>query len=167
MYRIDAERIVLVGHSLGGFAALMALASVRGICSAASIAGFNLGVFADQLRKERAPLKALIDHYEKEFPSLRIPSAQDLFNELLTYGDTWDLLKQASKMAHGSVLLVGGTRDRDAPLDTHHVPLVHALEACSIRQLTQVIMDTDHYFSDKRVTLARTILSWLESQLIV
>jgi dipeptidyl aminopeptidase/acylaminoacyl peptidase len=164
LYRVDTDKIVLVGHSLGGFAALMTLAYDQNIRSAASIAGFNLGIFADNIQRKRVPMKGLIHHYEKELPSLRIPSAVDLFHELSGFGERWDLLRQAPKMAHGSVLLVGGSRDMDAPVDKHHIPLVHALDVSGARQLRHVILDADHYFSDKRVALARTILSWLEFQ---
>jgi dipeptidyl aminopeptidase/acylaminoacyl peptidase len=163
VYRIDGGRIVLVGHSLGGFAALMTQASNKGIVSAASIAGFNLGLLARALRENRAPMEPLIKYYEEQLPPLRIPSARSLFEELLRFGEKWDLVNQVEKLARSSLLLIAGNRDQDAPARLHHDPLVRALQACNAGNVNEIILDADHYFSGKRVALARAILSWLDT----
>jgi dipeptidyl aminopeptidase/acylaminoacyl peptidase len=164
MYRVDEKRMVLAGHSLGGFSALMTLASDQEILSAASIAGFNLGVFSRSLRENRVPIHELIKHYENELPSLYIPSARHIFDEVIRFGESWDLTTHAKKMARAPILLVGASRDQDAPVDSHHTPLVRALKAAQATHVTDLILETDHYFSNRRITLARAILSWLDSQ---
>ena len=50
--RIDPERFVLMGHSLGGFASLMTGASVPEIRAVCSIAGYDLGAVASLLKND-------------------------------------------------------------------------------------------------------------------
>jgi hypothetical protein len=55
---------------------------------------------------------------------------------------------------------VGAKRDDVCPVFDHHMPLAKALkEAAGVKN---VLLPTDHAFSDKRIALAREILAWLD-----
>jgi uncharacterized protein len=58
------------------------------------------------------------------------------------------------------VLLIGASRDTDAPPAVHHQPLVDAWLAHSV-DLQQRIFATDHALADHRVALTRTVLAFL------
>jgi hypothetical protein len=64
-------------------------------------------------------------------------------------------------LAHLPVLLVAGQRDSGVVPFVHHTPLVNAFQAAGATRLTEVWLDSDHAFSDKRIALAQTLLDWL------
>ena len=49
-HRIDPSRLALVGHSMGGFAALVSASELPAVDCAASLAGANLGLWAETVR---------------------------------------------------------------------------------------------------------------------
>ncbi|MHA1982703.1 MAG: alpha/beta hydrolase family protein, partial [Candidatus Hodarchaeales archaeon] len=57
----------------------------------------------------------------------------------------------------------GGKNDDVVPISHHHNPLTEAIKGKNAKHLTDVIIDGDHVFSDKRIALAKTILFWLNS----
>ncbi len=159
-YKIDAQNIVLIGHSLGGFCALMTAVFDPHICSAASIAGFNIGYFA-QTGVHSLKVKSF---FEESLPPLCGTSADQLIAEAVSCAERWNLLNYCRPLSERSLLLVGGSRDETAPIVYHHVPLVRRLQDEGCEALTDVIIDADHLFSDKRVTLSEIVFSWLQDQ---
>lgn len=160
--RGDPGQIVLVGHSMGGWAALTSAARDQNVRAVASIAGWNIGRVSRELadaEKYAAAVKAT----EASVLPLRGTSADALVRERATHVEDWDLTKYAPVLARRSVLLIGGQRDMVAPMSENHVPLVTALEGQRAPNLKTVVLDSDHAFSDKRVALTRAVLSWLET----
>jgi pimeloyl-ACP methyl ester carboxylesterase len=155
-YRIISEKIVLIGHSMGGFAALMTAALNPTVYAAASLAGVNIGYFAQIIGRDAAAKKAAAQFFTKGLPPLQGASAEDLLDEIRAHAESWNLLHYAKVLSTCPILLIGGSRDKTAPVSVHFWPLVKALE-----NNTHCILDADHSFSDKRITLARTVLSWL------
>ena len=60
------------------------------------------------------------------------------------------------------LLLIGGKRDSVVPLESDHQPLIQALEERGSERVDELIFDTDHAFSGKRITLARAVVGWLQ-----
>ncbi len=164
LYRVDSGKIVLIGHSMGGSAALMTAVNDPHISAVASIAGVNPGIVASAIRDDQALIESVTHALEEDLSPLQGTTAESLVAELLEAGENWNLVKQTTALSQRSVLLIGGSRDQVAPVNIHYTPLVQALQNCNARDLTHLILDADHAFSDKRVALARTILSWLEKQ---
>ena len=77
----------------------------------------------------------------------------------------WDLVEHAGVLASRRLLIVGATRDPEVPLERHHIPLVDALRNAGATNLTDLVWDTDHAFSDRRIALARATVDWLRSLL--
>ncbi|MBU7027340.1 MAG: alpha/beta fold hydrolase [Theionarchaea archaeon] len=161
LYHVNPQEIVLIGHSMGGFAALMTAANDPHIHAAASIAGFNMGYFVQNTVADDQALEVVTQFFEEGLPPLQGTSAEKLIQEAVSNAEPWNLLNYTEQLSSHSLLLIGGSRDETAPIEMHHQPLVQALEHA--QTLTHAILDADHSFSDKRVTLARKILSWLES----
>ena len=155
-YRMIPEKIVLIGHSMGGFAALMTAAVDPTVYAAASLAGVNMGYFAQIICKSTK--KAAAQFFEEGLPPLQGTSAEDLLDELRVNADSWDLLQYVNVLSACPILLIGGSRDKTAPIAVHYWPLVNAL---GNKNTTHWVLDADHLFSDKRITFARTVLSWL------
>jgi pimeloyl-ACP methyl ester carboxylesterase len=160
-YRIDPRRLVLVGHSLGGFAALQASAADGNILAVASLAGFNLGGFGKILAANAALTEQAVRDWDEEAEPLHGTSGEALIQEIITRRDEFDLPDRVGSLAPRPVCLVAGSRDTVSSIEMHHAPLVDALRTHP--RLTQHVLDADHGFSDKRVALARLLVDWLNS----
>ncbi len=160
--RIDPERFALVGASVGGWAALITAAEVD-VLGAASIAGFNVGAVGALAGKQASLLDELAEDLKSAMRPLGATNARALAEEAVAKSDSFDLCARGSALAHCPILLLAASNDQAAPMDTHHMPLVRALREAGAQRLTEIVVDTDHAFSGKRVTLARTTLDWLQT----
>jgi len=164
LHRVEPSNIVLVGHSMGGFAALMTAASDSQVRAVASISGANCAVLARALESEVPGYQSINVMFEEALSRLQGTTAEALEEEIIDAGERWDLVRQAETLADRSVLLVAASRDEDLLVGLHHTPLVRALEAEGSGDLTHVVIDSDHSYNDRRIALARTVLAWLERQ---
>ncbi|RVX38647.1 alpha/beta hydrolase family protein [Nonomuraea polychroma] len=160
-HRLDPRRVMLIGHSLGGFAALMTAAAQPSVAAVASVAGFDFGTVAALCRADPSLRKGYVEAFAGELGPLRGTSGEALVAEVEAAGDSWRLAGLAPLLADRPVLLIGTSLDTVTPHEVHHEPLVAAYQAQPIKRLEHHVFATDHALSDHRVTLARTILSFL------
>jgi dienelactone hydrolase len=161
--RTDPDRVALVGHSMGGWAAFLTVAERGDLLGAASIAGYNFAGKARQVATDPVAVEAELHWYRAESRPLVVRDPRALFDELLEHGDEWDLISVAGALATRRLLVVGATQDTEAPFEAHHLPLVASLRIAE--HLEEVVFDTDHTFSSHRIALARVVVSWLSSLL--
>jgi uncharacterized protein len=163
-HRLDPEQVVLVGHSLGGFAALMTAAAEPSVTAVASVAGFDFGAVAALCRADPSVRAAWVEAFDGELGPLRGTSGEALVAEMEAAGEWWRLAGLAPLLAGRPMLLVGTGRDAVTPRELHHDPLVAAYAAERLEHpvFEQHVFATDHALSDHRVTLARTVLDFLE-----
>ncbi|MGW2284174.1 alpha/beta hydrolase family protein [Streptomyces phaeochromogenes] len=160
-YRLDPERLAVVGHSLGGFAALMTAAADSQVCAVASVAGFDLGTVGARCRIDPVARAAFVSAFEGELLPLRGTSGEALVSEMESAGGEWSLARLAPRLADRPVLLVGTGRDDVAPVQIHHDPVVAAYRSYAVPRLEHRVFMTDHSLSDCRVALARTVIDFL------
>jgi pimeloyl-ACP methyl ester carboxylesterase len=160
-HRLDPERVALVGHSLGGFAALMTAGTEPAVAAVASIAGCDFGALAALCRADPEIRADWVAAFAAELGPLRGTSGEALVAELEAAGESWRLAGLAPRLAQRPVLLVGAGHDTVTPLELHHEPLVTAYRAYPVERLEHHVFATDHALSDHRVALARTILRFL------
>ena len=163
-HRIDPSRIALIGHSMGGFATLVVASEHDEVECAVSIAGANFGLLASTLA-DPTQAQRTGDTFER-WASGPIPgiSGAALTAELRENGSRFDLLQRAGALSAKPVLLVAGSRDTVAKPELHHAPLAAAIAAQPGARLTQVVLDSDHAFSDARIALARAVLDFLAQE---
>jgi pimeloyl-ACP methyl ester carboxylesterase len=159
--RIDPERIAVIGHSMGGFAALRIGGELVDVDCVASLAGANLASRGYAAQSDPELARAIADQLQLWSAPLSGTSGAALVAELSTAGTDFDLLRQVPALAAKPVLLVAGARDETTPVAEHHAPLVAALRAAGARSLSDVVLDADHAFSQRRVALARIVTRWL------
>ena len=158
-YRIDPSRVTLVGHSMGGWLALMTASADSTVACVAGLDSRNTGAYARTLRGNRSADSALLVATD----SLTAPGAPyrtqgggaALVAEMKANADRWDLTAHARALAGRPVLLVSSV------FRTDHNDLVDALDRAGARRVTALTWDTDHSFSDRRITLAHTVVDWL------
>jgi uncharacterized protein len=164
-HRLDPLHLAVVGHSLGGFAALMTAAADPTIGAVASVAGFDFGTAAAASRADPAVRSAYVEAFDGELLPLQGASGEALVAEMEAAGQAWSLARLAPRLAGRPVLLIGTSRDTVTPAGVHHQPVVEAYRAHPVSRLEHRRFPTDHVLSDHRVALARTIVDFLDRQL--
>ena len=156
----DAGARALVGHSMGGFAALTAGSADEHVGCIASLAGANMSLLGAAAADPAvaADLAASIDGWVTG--PLAGTSGAALVGEVVEAGARYDVVARAPDLAARRVLLVAGERDVVAAPAQHHDPVLAALEAAG-GDVEALRLDDDHAFSASRIALARALVSWL------
>jgi dipeptidyl aminopeptidase/acylaminoacyl peptidase len=158
-YGLDDAPRTLVGHSMGGFAALAAGSGDDGVGCIASLAGANMGLLGDAFEDEAVAR----DVTERFGAYARGPldgtSGALMVEELRMSSSRFDLQGRVAALADDALLLVAGSRDAVVDPAQHHDPLVAALEAEGA-DVETLMLDDDHAFSASRIALARTLVDW-------
>lgn len=161
-YRVDPERMVLIGHSMGGFAALQGAAQDNGILCVAGIAaadfGSDEGVFNADSEAGRA-----LDTYSDTLQMLQGWSGDKFRVEINQNREAFSLTGLAPKLAGKSILLVAGENDQAVPPPFFHDRLVAAYSELPQIDMTATTIPGDHAFSWSRVLLTRTVVDWTKS----
>jgi uncharacterized protein len=158
--RSDPARISLVGHSMGGFAALQGFARRAEVACGVSLAGANLGMLGGAA-KDPAVRAQIAERFRNFGGPVRLAPDHDLGEELAAHAGRFDTRSLASRMAGRPVLLVAAARDEVAAPAVHHDPLVAALEAAGATRLASHVLPADHAFSSERLALSRLVVDWL------
>ena len=163
-HRIDPAHVALVGHSMGGFAALTVGAQRADVACVGSLAGANLGL----IRPTSPEATKLISDGFQRMGTGAIAgiSGKALAAELRAKGASFDLLKLAPALSKKPVLLVAGTRDNVARPEQHHDPLGAAIAAQPGARLRMALLDDDHAFSGSRVELAHVVYEFLSQECV-
>lgn len=153
-YRSDPQRLVVVGHSMGGFLAGYEAAHDPGITAVAMISAVNVGkVNADPKERE-----VRLKRWQTNLHPVQGTSAADLFIEAERHAKDWDYVQWADALRAQPVLLV----EADDQNHTDMEALAGALRQKGTVALEQESVPTDHTFSDHRIALQTIVVEWLE-----
>ena len=160
---VDPDRVVLVGHSMGGWLALRGAARDPDVTGAAAIAPADFGVLARGLATEagRAALAAALEEGLSDLGPIQGGGAGTLLAELEGDPDEWTLPPVAPALAGRPVLVVACSRDDVVPPEEHVDPFDAALRGADGARYTRLDLDTTHDLTTRRMTLARLLLRWL------
>ncbi len=158
-YRIDQLRLSLVGHSMGGFAALHAGARDQRVMCVVGLAAANLGEYA--ARDDAA--KAGFESYSDGLFMLEGWSGRRAMTELTSNPKALDLRNDAAGLSGKAVLLITGRQDTAVPLAVQQ-RLVAAYSQQPRIDLTALEMEGDHAFSVNRIALQRTVTAWMANR---
>jgi pimeloyl-ACP methyl ester carboxylesterase len=161
--RIDASRIVLIGHSMGGFMAVEAAASDPSIKAFATISAADFGgnflASLDKARKTTA-----IDNLGKALANegmapLAGCTPKGLALDVANHAPGWSFRANVDALKNRSALIVTSDDGLAAQNQTFADALIHAGDA----HVTSKHLPTDHAYSDQRTELSSTVLHWLAS----
>lgn len=153
-YRIDPSRLVVIGHSFGGFIAGYEAAHDPNIKAVAMIAAVNLGKINSDPKEREARLK----RWEAQLHPIRGTTAAQLFAEAARHEKDWDYVQWAERLRSRPVLLVEADDQNHADMEA----LAVALRRSGTVALEQKAVTTDHSFSDRRIALQAIVIRWLE-----
>lgn len=160
-FRTDSSRVVLVGHSMGGWLALMSGAADPKVACIGALDARNVGAYGFALRRDRIADSTLVsanDWLAAPGAPYRVQGGgQSLVAEMKVNAERWDVTTHASALSDRPILLVSAMfkADQDS--------LVAALKRSGARRVTAITWDTEHSFSDRRIALARAVIAWLQS----
>jgi len=151
-YRVDPKRIVLIGHSMGGFIAAYTGAHDPEVSAVVMIAAWNLGARVSRPMKPEG-----MDTFRSASPRLAGTTPEGLYAEARAHGAEWDYTTYAGQLKSRPVLVLeakdGNTADNHA--------MVESLQKAGSTLATEKYLEADHVFSDHRIALQTTILEWL------
>lgn len=162
-WRINKDEIILMGYSMGAFTALITLLNHPEIKSMAFLLGYNFGRYGKGLYNNEKLIKEAEEFWAGSFAPLRGITPEQFINEVIENRNKWDLVDYAEKLKGHSLLFVGGAQDTVADIPNHYQLIVDALKKNKENNLTEVILDTDHDCSTKRVSLSEEVYKWLEN----
>jgi uncharacterized protein len=161
-FHIDRNRVVVIGHSMGGFMAASALAHEPAVLGAVMIGTWD--VTAPARGASGTPPEQLVARLESrretepaDFLPLRGITPHTLALEIVDHRDDWDLVGFAPQIASRPVLLLTA----DDGSDPGSARFEQALKAAGNTHVERVHTATDHGFNGRRVYLESLILNWL------
>jgi pimeloyl-ACP methyl ester carboxylesterase len=157
-YRVDTDRIVVGGHSMGAFAAAQYAATHNDAAAVLLIDAWNVGADGVSVRGDEAKRAELVAQFDDLGNSLVGADAQSLANEVEHSPEAWNLLTLAPALKRYPVLLVWADRG----IADQNQTLAAAIRKAGAKQLTTTHFPSDHAFSDHRIALSRAVVAWLE-----
>ena len=159
--RLDPNRIVLIGHSMGGFMTVEAAAADPAIkafatISAADMPGRMQAILATEKRSDAI---AAMAHglAEEGMAPLAGCTPEGLANELAENVASWPFMDKVDALKNRATLILtaddGLTRENNA--------FAAALRNAGDTHVTTRHFATDHAYSDKRIELSHAVLAWL------
>jgi pimeloyl-ACP methyl ester carboxylesterase len=152
-YRIDPKRIVVIGHSMGGFMAASAAAHNPNISAAVLLSAWNIGA---PRPSETDEAKALVSN--NNLAPISGTDGPTLAHEEFTHRAQLDMLNLVSAVAARPVLIVTANDGSDQFAE----PFAAALRAAGDKQVSVSHFDTDHPYSGYRLALGETVLAFLQ-----
>jgi pimeloyl-ACP methyl ester carboxylesterase len=157
----DPKRIVLIGHSMGGFMAAYGGSHDPAVLAIGIISGADFGagqLAAQPAVTEAQAVSALAPRLAAEgMAPLSGCTPEGLAGEVYNHRADWNFGKLAAGMGTRPVLIVTSD-DGLAPPAT---ALADALRQGGDKRVTEEHFPTDHAYSDKRIGLETAVLAWL------
>jgi len=164
-YHIDPNKIVVLGHSMGGYMVASAAAHDPKVAGVVMISAWNIGGSfpppeAGQAVIEKAKKSMVADFIaDNNIAPLAGCTAESLVDEAYAHHTEFNFNSFAPALASRPVLVI--TANDGLGPDDH--AFVAALQKAGNTHVTETHFDTDHSYSGQRIALATAILNWLSN----
>jgi uncharacterized protein len=148
---VDTKRIVLAGHSMGGWVTAKTAAEDHALVGAILFSAADMGAIGEMPRKQVVALMA------DDMESLAGVTADSMADEVIAHAKAFGFANAVEGLTQ-MPLLVLSADDGLAPTTDK---LVKAIEANGGKKVTAIHAHTDHGWSDHRILLESTIINWL------
>lgn len=149
---IDPKRIVVAGHSMGGWVAAMTAGRDPALAGTILISAANMG-------GRRMPRPEAVALMADNMEALAGVTAESMADELLANAAAFDWTTGAAGLARHP-LLVLSSEDGLAPASD---ALTAAVKAAPGARVAAVHVGTDHGWSGARIRLAQEVIKWIEA----
>ncbi len=163
-HHIDKDHIFAVGHSMGGFVCGQLTARRPEVKAGVLLMPCDIGrlpmIDQEDVRAGQIVRKVLEDAAQW----LNGTSGAELVREAVVNSQTFSLENLAEALVRKPLLCVAGLLDRYTPPESHCVPLANAVKAAGGTMFCLKSYPTDHFFSDFRLSVADTVIGYLQDQ---
>ncbi len=158
-FGIDPKRIVLGGHSMGGFASAAHARKDAGLLGVVLIDAWNVGYTADELAKHDGSdrIDAANKHFDDFGHSLHGATPIKIADEIIAHKAAWNYVSWAPDLTRRPILIVGASQ---AGGEQNRM-LAEAIAKAG-GTVSNTTIDSDHSFQDHRIALAGRIVGWLQ-----
>jgi uncharacterized protein len=159
--RLDPSRIVLIGHSMGGFLAVQEAAADDRILGVGLISAADLGGRIPQplpKESERAAINALTAAYDREgMDPISGCTPEELAHDTLAHAAQWSFMSKVESLKSRPALIVTS----DDAYARGDEAFAAGLRRAGNSRVATLHLPTDHVYSDQRGALSGAILRWL------
>jgi len=152
-FGIDTRHIAIAGHSMGGWVTAHTAAHDSGLMGAILISAADMGHLGELPRDRLVPLMA------DDMESLAGVTAESMADETISHAKAFGFSNTIDGLSHIPLLVLSA----DDGLAPQTDALVAAIRAKGNSQVTAIHQATDHGWSDRRIFLESTIITWLAS----
>lgn len=155
---IDSDRVFIVGHSMGGFAAINAARRLPMLRGCVCLAPYDMPWFFENDRvDEFASLLPEGSCLKQESPTSLFESAKENYKRLA-------FSQAAEDLKDINLYFIGAEKDAVAPPRDMIEPLYNKLRSLGRETaLDYDLIDTNHGFDDKRILLSEKVCTWLRT----
>ena len=161
-YRIDTHRVIVIGHSMGGFMAASAAAHNKQVAAAVLISAWNIGTVHEMRPQPGAAttVEALAQELSRGDNLLPLSgtSAEALANDIYEHQSALNINNLAPAIAPRPVFVITASEGL-APSD--HA-FAEALRKVGDTQVAERHWNTDHSYSGVRTELSQAVLDWAQ-----
>jgi len=156
-YRMDPKKIVLIGHSMGGFMAACATSRDPEVAGLVMISAWNIGATMSGPRETHR-----IDSFPAASTRLAGTTPAGLQAEAEANAAKWNYLDFAEALKTRPVFILE-SHDRNL---SYNKAMKEALQKAGNSRVTETYLETDHSYSDHRIALQVAVLQWLDSAFV-
>jgi uncharacterized protein len=153
--QIDTRKLVIAGHSMGGWVTALTAAQDPGLAGVVMISAADMGGRGAVPAARAMVVKSM----STELESLAGTSAEKMADEIIGFSPRLSFNAAVAKGLATKPLLVVTSDDGLAPGSDK---LVAAIKADGGAQVTAIHEATDHGYSGKRIALEAAVISWLQ-----
>lgn len=165
-YGIDTHRVIVIGHSMGGFVAASAIAHNKGVAAAVIVSAWNIG--ADyQSRRHTGSSANTIENEAKGLENngnllpLARTSGEALAREIYEHQSALNMNNLAPAIAPRPVFVITANEG----LAFMDQAFAEALRKGGDTRVAERHWNTDHSYSGERAELSGAILEWARANL--
>jgi pimeloyl-ACP methyl ester carboxylesterase len=158
-FQIDTRRVVLGGHSMGGFASAAHARNDADLLGVVLIDAWNVGATGDKLSKVTGIKRAALasQEFDDLGNSLHGATPTSVAEEIVANRADWNYLSWAGGLTRRPLLVIGAAQAEGE----ENRQLAEAVTGAG-GKVTAVILPSDHSFQDHRIALAAEVINWLQ-----
>jgi acetyl esterase/lipase len=151
---IDANRVAIGGHSMGGWVSAETLARDSKLLGAVVISPGDFGAIGLRARENRQAVIAMMNDNRE---SLAGVTGESMADELKDHGNDWSFKTLAPELIHRNLLVLYSNDFVKAD----SLELIKDVKAAGGTTIADMYVVTDHSWSDHRIALESLVINWL------
>jgi pimeloyl-ACP methyl ester carboxylesterase len=158
-YGIDTHRIVLGGHSMGGFATAAHARADEHLLGVILLDAWNVGGTGEKFSRLSGAARAteIEEQFDDLGNSLHGATATSTAEEVMAHRVDWNVLSWAKHLTHRPLLVIGASK---AGGEENRKLAEEVTRAGG--KVTALTIQSDHSFQDHRIALAAEVVNWLQ-----